>query len=392
MRLISTSDDQKRAYRLSTFLKSQGIDNQLEIITNTDWGSSDYGNVTARLWVLDEDQVEEAQKITHDFEQNPEDARFRVGGQQKESLFEPIQTKLKEGPARLIKISKTKAVEPQPLGIATLYILMICSLIFLISLFTTPQIETPPKNIPFTPLYSPAINKYLMFDYPKAYEIIDKLVRAYGIGKLQNPEELPPAGKQLLQQFYNTPYWQGFYDQLLSDLKHQPNPSKNAPLFEKIREGQFWRLFTPCLLHYDIFHIFFNMIWLIVLGKQMEERLKIPRYLLFILVTGIFSNVIQYLMGGANFIGFSGILCAMLTFIWVRQKRAAWEGYHLQSGAMGFIIFFILGMFSLQMISFFLEIYANTSFSPGIANAAHLSGLFAGAVLGRLNFFAVKPH
>ena len=84
------------------------------------------------------------------------------------------------------------------------------------------------------------------------------------------------------------------------------------------------------------------MIWLAVLGRQMELRLGGFRYLLFILITGIISNIVQYMMSGPNFLGYSGILCAMLSFIWVRQKKAAWEGYVLQDSTMGFMLLFLI--------------------------------------------------
>ena len=46
--------------------------------------------------------------------------------------------------------------------------------------------------------------------------------------------------------------------------------------------------FFPILLHADIFHLFFNMLWLIVLGKQIEQRLKTGRYVLFILLIAMY--------------------------------------------------------------------------------------------------------
>ncbi len=227
-----------------------------------------------------------------------------------------------------------------------------------------------------------------MYDYPKAYELIDRIVKAYGIESLQNLDALPQAGQYLLQQFNQTPYWQGFYDKFVEHFKH-PEQAWNfdAPMFEKIREGQWWRLFTPCLLHSDLFHLFFNMIWLVVLGRQMEQKIGSLRYTLFIVITAVFSNTAQYLMSGSNFLGFSGVLCAMLAFIWVRQRRAGWEGYQLDKSTFTFITFFILFMFALQNLSFFLEVYSNTTMPIGIANTAHLTGAFIGFILGRMQFF-----
>ena len=171
--------------------------------------------------------------------------------------------------------------------------------------------------------------KDLLYDYPKAYEIVDKLVKLYGIDKLEDPKALPQEGKDLMRKFTETPYWQGIYQVFLEHYHNISAPV--APLFEKIRQGEIWRLFTPALLHSDILHILFNMLWLAVLGKQIEQRIGMGKYLLFILIAGVFSNTCQYLVGGVNFMGFSGIVCAMLTFICMRQKIAPWEGYPLKS-------------------------------------------------------------
>jgi murein DD-endopeptidase MepM/ murein hydrolase activator NlpD len=45
-------------------------------------------------------------------------------------------------------------------------------------------------------------------------------------------------------------------------------------LGEKISQGQVWRLFTPCLMHRDFLHILFNMVWVWLLAKQVEERMR----------------------------------------------------------------------------------------------------------------------
>lgn len=80
----------------------------------------------------------------------------------------------------------------------------------------------------------------------------------------------------------------------------------------------------------------------------------------------------------------------MLAFVWVRRKYAAWEGYQLQPGTLGFITFFILLMVAIQLFSFFAEYFWNFPIIPGIANTAHLSGAFIGYLLAKMKFYAWK--
>lgn len=385
MRLIGTFQDPAQGELFSKLLTAKGIENQFDVAVEKDWGSTDYGTASCLVWAYEEDDMEAAQKWYQEFKQNPTLANFEEAPEEKlKNLLEPLSDIVKKtGTQRRVEQPLTSGIGP-----VTLYFTVLCTLLLLYGTFTSPLVTKLPPNIPSTPLLSPPINKTMLYDYPQAYEIIDRIVRAYGIEALQNPSTLPLEGQLLLQQSKNTPYWRGFYEKLLTHFKNDQAPWEfNAPLFEKIRQGEFWRLFSPALLHGDLFHLIFNMLWLLVVGKQMEQKMGPLRYLFFILIAGIFSNTAQYLMGGSNFIGFSGVLCAMIVFVWIRQRHAAWENYHIASSSFLFIALFIGLLFLVQVFSFFLEGYNGTSFAPSIANTAHLSGAFIGWVMGHMSYF-----
>nr|WP_166154638.1 rhomboid family intramembrane serine protease [Neochlamydia sp. AcF84]NGY94465.1 hypothetical protein [Neochlamydia sp. AcF84] len=390
MRLIGTFKNQKQAQNLSAFLKCYGIKHQLEIENNTDWGSQNYGDMIYNLWVIEEEDLEKALEKVQAFLDNPQ-AAMAAAPTSKSWLKEPVKEKIKEAHLKMIGQKKVQYAKPSGWGKITTTLLILCSLLLFLSTFTAPSLNRIPNKLPSTVLLNSPVHKALMYDYPYAYTIMDKIISAYGIESLQDPTEMSFQEQILLNTFNHTPYWKGLYAKL-SNRFFTANASEesNPPLFEKIREGQIWRLLTPTLLHDDIFHLFFNMIWLLVLGKQMEERLRSSRYILFIVLAGILTNTLQYLMGGPNFLGFSGVLCAMLTFVWMRQKKAAWEGYQLQASTFTFIMVFIIAMFGIQLVSFLMEIYTKSAFSPGIANTAHLSGAIVGLLLGSLDFFAYK--
>src|ERR1700733_2098673 len=348
MRLLYIFKDERDARSFSASLSKEHIDNQLEFFTNTDWGSNDYGTLNCKLWVVDEDKVEIAKQLLDLFFQHPDDPRFTTSKSISTLTLEPFTIeeeakKLEDEPPALQRRGQ------QHVGIITFYLIIGCVLLFFLSQITAPTLQPSPPLLPALPLFSSAIEKGLLYDYPAAYEILDKLIKSYGLEQLLHPDSLSSEGNHILRQFYNTPYWRGLYAKIVTYFRAHTPMQFDAPMFEKINQGEAWRLFTPTLLHSDIFHLLFNMIWLLVLGRQIEQRVGIMRYVMFVLITGVFSNTAQYLMSGPDFIGFSGILCAMITFVWFRQKRAAWEGYQLLPVTMAFITVFIFAMAALQL-------------------------------------------
>jgi GlpG protein len=390
MRLLHTFEDQKKALEFSNFLARKGIENQCEVLPNTDWGSSDYGTVKCVLWIYEEDDFQSGERWLEEYLKNPSNPIFQEEEKWKQALpeaFKEMPQKFKEAGRNAIPIDQ------KGLGFVTLYLLIGCIVLFIYANFTSPTVEEYYPGLATVPLEFAPIYKILMYDYPHAYEILDKLAHAYGLEKYQNLAELPLEGRLLLEQYFQTPYWKGFYEKIVNYAKNPARPwSFKAPLFEKIREGEVWRIFTPILLHANAIHLFFNIVWLVVLGKLIEDKLGSLRYLFLILITAAVSNTAQYLMSGPDFLGISGVICGMLGFIWARQHRAAWEGYNLVPGVISFMLFFILAIMGIQMISFFLQIYKNINFMPGIANTAHITGGLVGYLLGCLNIFGLKKY
>ena len=242
------------------------------------------------------------------------------------------------------------------------------------------------------------VTRALLFDYPHSYELLDKITTLYGYDSLLKPQELPKAGKFLYEEYLKEPIWQGIYPYLLAFTKEAcgKNPERLPPLsqmklFEKEKEGEYWRLFSPILLHNDILHLFFNMIWLLLLGTQIELKIGPWRSLAFILAVACISNCAQYLMTGPLFLGISGVICGQAFFIRARQARAPWEGYQMTSGTFAFICFFIGTLATFSLVIFFLEVFESYSLHIAIANMAHLVGALTGYLLGRMGYFKVRP-
>lgn len=371
MRPLNPINDAQQAQHLADFLSRNGINNELEQII------SGY-----QIWIIDEDDFTAANEMAKSFQENPKNPKFD------KDLISPARILKKGSSSDPLQSPFPPQTEPQ--AYATLSFIFTCIILFAASFLTAPKLDRVQLPYPMVAIYSSEVTQELLFDFPKAYEIIEQAAKTYGTKALENPSKLPPEGQQLVAEFKNTPWWQGFYSEILLYIKgaHTQAWESQAPLFEKIRQGEIWRLFTPALLHLDIFHILFNMLWVYILGKQIEIRIGIWRYILFCVVVGVFANIVQYLVSGPNFIGFSGIICGFFTFIWVRQRQAPWEGYQLNRSTITMIGLFVGGLLLIQVASFIMEVYANTSIAPMIANAAHIAGGVAGWFLGRYKYFA----
>lgn len=385
MRLIGKLPDINQGKEFSAFLKKEKIENEYEFEINSEGTQS-----AILIWIIDEDQVEEAAQWYDLFLKNPTDKRFYG-----HKIPSGVLTGAEIPPSASfsntsVKLPKNKQ---RSKGFITILLLFVCIAVYIWEQATMPTIPKTKENafLPSITLLSDA-QKKLLYDYPYYYELATQIFRLYSIDQIQDPANRPPELNELLNHLKETNYWQGAYQEFLAHYKDPSKVAYNGPMFEKIQEGQLWRLISPIVLHADIFHIFFNVIWLIILGNQIEKRIGSGKYLMLILSAAIISNTAQYLMAGPNFLGLSGVVCAMAGFIWSRQKKAPWEGYLIQRSTMIFIAIFVIAMFSLQIISFAIELFNGPSFSPGIANTAHLAGGAVGLLMGRMKFFAWKTR
>ena len=139
----------------------------------------------------------------------------------------------------------------------------------------------------------------------------------------------------------------------LSDLAQQP-----------------WRLLTPMLLHFSVLHILFNMLWWCDLGRVIERFQSSLQLLLITLVVAAISNVAQFLDTGRYFGGLSGVVYGLLGYLWLYGKVNPAAGYQLRKEVV------------ILMVGWLVVCYVGLS--GIVANAAHLSGLISGAVLGIL--------
>ncbi|MGV8837005.1 rhomboid family intramembrane serine protease [Cellvibrio sp.] len=144
------------------------------------------------------------------------------------------------------------------------------------------------------------------------------------------------------------------------------------PLSDSLARGEIWRLLTPAFLHFGIFHVLFNSLWMWDLGRRLEFFLGRWHFLLFFVITAVASNVVQYVWSGsANFGGMSGVVYALVGFIAVRQRLAPHPLVTVPPALIGFMLFWLV-LCMTGAVDYFI--------SGSVANAAHVGGLVAGAI------------
>jgi rhomboid protease GluP len=169
-----------------------------------------------------------------------------------------------------------------------------------------------------------------------------------------------------------------FLLQMGSQLLFQGNDYP-AYLGEKVNElivsGQFWRFFTPMLLHGSILHIAFNMYALYALGPQLERYYGHGRYLLLYLLGGFAGNVASFIFSPYPSLGSStaifGLLGAEGVFLY--QNKTLF-GRYAQRALTNVVVIAVANLV--------------IGLSPGIDNWGHVGGLAAGTLFA---WFA-GPH
>ncbi len=373
MRLAGTFDDAKSARLIVAILREEKISCTFE--KKIDPASH---NERFYLWVYDEQEAGQAKAWIDLYRKEPNDPRFL----RKLPFIEGDR----ENEAEKNHSSSSQSSRRKTSGSDrwTKYIIFLCAILFLISGFQSPKQIKQAKiaeELALTPLQTS-----LLFDYPSPFEEMEKILEDNQVKNKAEFERLPQQVQSKFDALEKQPYWEGFYELVLK--WPQSKVILNTPLFHNILQGEIWRLISPALLHGNFLHILFNMLWLWLLGVQVERRIGALRYLFLSLIIGVTANIAQYLMSGPFFLGYSGIIAGLAGFIWMRQKIAPWEGYPLQKGTILFLAIFIVALAGLQIFSFIFKRLALYDLPLNFANTAHIVGAIAGIILGKMRVFS----
>jgi len=143
-----------------------------------------------------------------------------------------------------------------------------------------------------------------------------------------------------------------------------------APFSWSLSHGEYWRLVTPMFLHFGVFHLLFNMLWLLQLGHRLEIRYRGWVLPCLVLLTGVLSNLTQLIWSAPStlFGGMSGVIYGLFGFCWQTERR--WPA--ADRLPIGLYIFMLL-----WLAVGFTPLPAALGLGQ-MANGAHLGGGLAG--------------
>ncbi len=154
----------------------------------------------------------------------------------------------------------------------------------------------------------------------------------------------------------------GFSSSVFYGLRFFPELSLAAFLAEP------YRIIGPALFHFSWLHIVFNTMWWWQLGGDIERVMGKGTLLNVFFVSAIASNLAQYLVTGPNFGGLSGVVYALIGYVWWMGWLAPEKGLTVSKPIVGILlVWMLLGFAELLPVN--------------MANMAHLVGLVSGCLL-----------
>jgi GlpG protein len=144
----------------------------------------------------------------------------------------------------------------------------------------------------------------------------------------------------------------------------------NGLVFAEAWMKEPWRLITPIFLHFSIWHIVFNMMWLVQLGQAIEMLRGSVRFAVMVLIIAVASNVGQFLWShNPYFGGMSGVVYGLFGYVWMKSRYESGSGFFVTQN----MVFWMIGWYVLCL----------TGYVGPVANAAHGVGLLVGMIMGR---------
>ena len=142
---------------------------------------------------------------------------------------------------------------------------------------------------------------------------------------------------------------------------------------EPEQEDDIWRYLSHTLVHLSNMHILFNLTWWWLFGGAIERQLGSIKLLQIYLLAGVVSGVAQNVASGPAFFGLSGVVYAVLGYVFVLDKLNKQTDFEVPDG---FFYMLVVGI---------LLGFAGPLVDINIGNTAHISGLLVGMLVAFLD-------
>ncbi len=332
MRHIGSHDDQK-VHKFIDFLVASGIEARADVSEKSGFD----------IWIIEEDDLEQAKPLFDEFKKSPDDPKYAKATPKAAQLRAQAAKRLAQTQKNVVRVNNRSLSRRPPFS---LFLIVACCLIFVATDFGFNENTFVFRAVTF--MSAPEAELLASFRTSSSIPILMRL--------------LPSDWQEFALASYN------------------------------LRNGEVWRTITPIFLHASFRHLIFNMLGLVFFGFVIERKEGTRFLILLVLVSAFASNLLQGLVptrfDGAGvgssldsqyiqsyFGGISGVVYAMLGFIWMRGSRSFVPEYQL-STLMIILMFGSLLLGVTGMDTALLQV--------NMANWCHVIGLLVGVTAGYL--------
>ena len=146
-----------------------------------------------------------------------------------------------------------------------------------------------------------------------------------------------------------------------------------------VENYELWRLITPSFIHFSIYHLVFNLLWILIFGRIIELIEGGKTLLAIFIVASAVSAAAEFYFSGPHFGGMSGVVYALAGYFWMQSIY--------NRGLYGRLL--PPAIIPLMLIWF---VICWTGLIGGIANVAHTAGLVVGILWGRIHTLRLSRH
>lgn len=135
-----------------------------------------------------------------------------------------------------------------------------------------------------------------------------------------------------------------------------------------------WILVTSIFLHGSLTHLLFNMFALFLFGSLLEKQIGSNRFIFYFFLTGIIASLVASYFYPAS-LGASGAIYGIIGMLTILRPFTLVWAFGVPMPMIVASVLWVLADFS--------GLFSSLQGNPvGIANAAHLAGIFSGALFG----------